>query len=89
MVHIKALITGSSSSYWDFLANLKQSSGMSDDNILSRAKVAGKEIVFYGDDTWLKLFPEGVFKRSEGVTSFFVTDFYEVTIAILLWRLMV
>ncbi|XP_046445872.1 GPI ethanolamine phosphate transferase 2-like isoform X2 [Daphnia pulex] len=34
-------------------------------------------MVFYGDDTWLKLFP-GKFLRSEGTTSFFVNDFKEV-----------
>ncbi|CAG7835545.1 unnamed protein product, partial [Allacma fusca] len=35
-------------------------------------------IVFYGDDTWLRLFPGNEFTRAEGVSSFFVTDFYEV-----------
>lgn len=35
--------------------------------------------MFYGDETWLNMFPKGVFeKRSEGTTSFFVTDFTEV-----------
>lgn len=33
--------------------------------------------VFYGDDTWLKLFPD-TFLRSEGTTSFFVNDYTEV-----------
>jgi hypothetical protein len=35
-------------------------------------KVAGKNISFYGDDTWLKLFPD-VFFRHEGTVSFFAT----------------
>ena len=35
-------------------------------------------VVFYGDETWLKMFPPKAFKRAEGVTSFFVTDFTEV-----------
>ncbi len=36
-------------------------------------------MVFYGDDTWIRLFPEH-FLRSEGTTSFFVTDYTEVNI---------
>jgi hypothetical protein len=28
---------------------------------------------FYGDDTWLTLYP-GIFERQEGVASFYVTD---------------
>jgi ethanolaminephosphotransferase len=34
-------------------------------------------INFFGDDTWIKLFP-GHFKEEEGTTSFFVADFTEV-----------
>ncbi len=36
-----------------------------------------KRILFYGDDTWLKLFPNH-FTKSEGTTSFFVSDTTEV-----------
>ena len=32
----------------------------------------------YGDDTWIRLFPEGTFSRSDGTTSFFVSDYTEV-----------
>ena len=36
-------------------------------------------IVFYGDDTWLAMFPKTIFEsRSEGVSSFFVSDYTEV-----------
>ena len=35
------------------------------------------QAVFYGDETWLRMFPRA-FLRSEGVTSFFVTDYTEV-----------
>lgn len=31
----------------------------------------------YGDDTWIKLFP-GVFSRTDGTSSFYVSDFTEV-----------
>lgn len=34
-------------------------------------------MVQYGDDTWLKLFPD-FFVRAEGTTSFFVADYTEV-----------
>ncbi|VDK51215.1 unnamed protein product [Cylicostephanus goldi] len=34
-------------------------------------------ILFYGDDTWLRLFPNA-FSESEGVTSFYVNDYTEV-----------
>lgn len=37
----------------------------------------GRRLEIYGDNTWIRLFP-GAFKRSDGTTSFFVNDFYEV-----------
>ncbi|CAG7731764.1 unnamed protein product, partial [Allacma fusca] len=65
---IKALVTGTTSSYWDFLANLKQSEGIHSDNVILKAQQQGKRIVFYGDDTWLRLFPGNEFTRAEGVS---------------------
>lgn len=50
---------------------------MREDNILSQLHASGKQIVFYGDDTWIRMFPK-MFRRSEGTTSFFVTDYTEV-----------
>ena len=47
------------------------------DNIVTQAHDNGKKIVFYGDDTWIKLFPDH-FERFDGTTSFFVTDYTEV-----------
>lgn len=44
---------------------------------LLQLKLAGKRMVQYGDDTWLKLFPD-FFLRAEGTTSFFVADYTEV-----------
>jgi ethanolaminephosphotransferase len=35
-------------------------------------KARGDQLVMYGDDTWLKLFP-GMFGRAEGTTSFYVS----------------
>lgn len=34
--------------------------------------------IFYGDDTWLKLFPPESFVRYEGTSSFYVSDYTEV-----------
>ncbi|KAI9686314.1 MAG: major facilitator super transporter protein, partial [Bogoriella megaspora] len=42
-----------------------------------RAEEEENKLVFYGDDTWLKLFP-GFFSDSDGTSSFFVSDFTEV-----------
>ena len=77
---IKALVTGSVPGFADVIFNLG-SSQIEEDNILERLYAQGHKLVFYGDDTWLRLFP-GKFVRSEGTTSFFVNDFKEV------WQMM-
>lgn len=50
---------------------------LQEDNLISQMKFANKKIIFYGDDTWMRLFPEH-FERRDGTTSFFVTDYTEV-----------
>lgn len=74
---IKALVTGSVPGFADVIFNLG-SSHIGEDNVLDQLSAQGHKLVFYGDDTWLKLFPNK-FIRSEGTTSFFVNDFKEVT----------
>ncbi|KAH7699145.1 Type I phosphodiesterase/nucleotide pyrophosphatase/phosphate transferase, partial [Aphelenchoides avenae] len=75
MPRIKAIVSGTVPTYMDVLMNLA-STEYNEDNVLRRAKDADKRLVFYGDDTWLKMFPSGIFEeRSEGTTSFFVTDY--------------
>jgi predicted AlkP superfamily pyrophosphatase or phosphodiesterase len=69
---IKAIVTGGIPSFSDYLNNF-QSSAIDQDNIVWQMQRHSKCIVFYGDDTWLKLFPNS-FSRYEGTTSFFVTD---------------
>jgi ethanolaminephosphotransferase len=64
-------MSGTIPSFMDFIGNFRGSS-YHVDNLLVQFQRSGKRIVFYGDDTWLKLFPN-VFHRFEGVTSFFVT----------------
>nr|XP_033336582.1 GPI ethanolamine phosphate transferase 2 isoform X1 [Megalopta genalis] len=76
MPRIKAITTGVVPSFIDVALNFG-SKPISGDNILLQAKTHGYESVFYGDETWLSLFPS-MFKRYEGTTSFVVTDFTEV-----------
>lgn len=77
MPRIKSLSTGSIPSFIDVILNFaetdKTSSLASQDSWLTQMKVkgTGKSIMF-GDDTWLKLFPE-TFDRADGTTSFFVS----------------
>jgi ethanolaminephosphotransferase len=76
MPRIKAITTGSIPSFLDVILNFAESDTSStlatQDTWLAqmKAKNSGK-LVMYGDDTWLKLFPE-TFDRSDGTSSFFV-----------------
>ncbi|KAF6843302.1 gpi ethanolamine phosphate transferase 2 [Colletotrichum musicola] len=82
MPRIKAITTGSIPSFLDVILNLDEADTSStlaaQDTWLAqmKAKQSGK-LIMYGDDTWLKLFPE-TFDRAEGTSSFFVSDFTEV-----------
>lgn len=77
MPRLKAITTGSIPSFLDVILNLDEtdetSTLASQDTWLAqmRAKSTGK-LVMYGDDTWLKLFPD-TFDRADGTTSFFVS----------------
>jgi ethanolamine phosphate transferase 2 subunit G len=77
MPRIKAITTGSIPSFLDVILNFDEadttSSLASQDTWLAqmRAKDSGK-LLMYGDDTWLKLFPN-TFHRADGTTSFFVS----------------
>ena len=76
MPRIKAITTGSIPSFLDVILNFAESDTTStlatQDTWLAQmmAKRTGK-MVMYGDDTWLKLFPE-TFDRADGTSSFFV-----------------
>ncbi|KAG7276917.1 hypothetical protein CRUP_010237 [Coryphaenoides rupestris] len=76
MPRIKALTTGSIPGFIDVVMNLN-SPVLLEDNLLWQAKAAGKSIIFYGDDTWVRLFPK-LFMEHDGTTSFFVSDYTEV-----------
>ncbi|KAK2861104.1 hypothetical protein FQN49_004539 [Arthroderma sp. PD_2] len=82
MPRVKAITTGSVPSFVDVILNFAESDTTStlahQDTWLAqlKAKPDGR-LVMYGDDTWLKLFPD-MFYRHDGTTSFFVSDFTEV-----------
>ncbi|EEP78317.1 conserved hypothetical protein [Uncinocarpus reesii 1704] len=90
MPRVKAMTTGSVPSFLDVILNFAESDTTStlahQDTWLAQIKARpGGKLLMYGDDTWLKLFP-GIFERSDGTTSFFVSsrklndfqDFFEV-----------
>nr|CAI5835483.1 unnamed protein product [Callosobruchus analis] len=76
MPRIKALTAGSVPQFIDIVLNLASTEPLTDSLIHSAYK-SNKKIIFYGDDTWLKLFPS-YFWRYEGTSSFYVRDFEEV-----------
>ncbi|EOD46510.1 putative gpi ethanolamine phosphate transferase 2 protein [Neofusicoccum parvum UCRNP2] len=82
MPRVKAITTGSIPSFLDVILNFAESDTTStlayQDTWLAQLKAKdGGKLVMYGDDTWLKLFPE-TFERADGTSSFFVSDFTEV-----------
>ncbi|ORY16087.1 GPI ethanolamine phosphate transferas-like protein 2 [Clohesyomyces aquaticus] len=82
MPRVKAMTTGSIPSFLDVILNFAESDTSStlaaQDTWLAQLKAKeGGKLVMYGDDTWLKLFPD-FFARADGTSSFFVSDFTEV-----------
>lgn len=77
MPRLKAITTGSIPSFLDVILNLDEADTSSQlsaqDSWLAqmKAKKTGK-LLLYGDDTWLKLFPD-TFDRADGTSSFFVS----------------
>jgi len=75
------LTTGSNPTFLDAILNIADEGSSSaalentDSWIRQFAKRTEKatKMVFAGDDTWLRLFPEEWFAWSEGVSSFFVS----------------
>lgn len=76
MPRVKAVTTGSVPSFLDVILNFVESDTSSNlanqDTWLSQIKARGGRLVFHGDDTWLKLFPD-FFARADGTSSFFVS----------------
>ncbi|CAO0794966.1 unnamed protein product [Mucor circinelloides] len=78
---IKALTTGTIPSFLDAILNIAESDTTSSlenhDNWVYQFKEQNKTIHFFGDDTWMRLFPN-MFDKTDGTTSFFVSDTTEV-----------
>jgi ethanolaminephosphotransferase len=76
MPRVKAITTGSVPGFLDVILNVAESDTSStlaqQDSWLAQIKANSGKLVMYGDDTWLKLFP-GMFERSDGTASFFVS----------------
>jgi ethanolaminephosphotransferase len=77
MPRVKAITTGSIPSFLDVILNFAESDKSStlatQDTWLAQLKAKeGGKLVMYGDDTWLKLFPD-FFERADGTSSFFVS----------------
>ncbi|XP_077388469.1 GPI ethanolamine phosphate transferase 2, catalytic subunit isoform X2 [Festucalex cinctus] len=70
-----ALTSGSIPGFIDVVMNLN-SPALLEDNLIWQAKTAGKKMIFYGDRTWLHLFPKH-FMEYDG-TICFVSDHTEV-----------
>ncbi|KAL6243376.1 major facilitator superfamily transporter protein [Rhinocladiella similis] len=81
MPRVKAVTTGSVPSFVDLVLNFAESDTTStlkdQDSWLAQMRAKSGNLVMYGDDTWLRLFPD-FFHRADGTTSFFVSDFTEV-----------
>ncbi|KAK4945601.1 major facilitator superfamily transporter protein [Elasticomyces elasticus] len=78
MPRVKAITTGSVPSFVDLVLNFAESDTTStlkdQDSWLAQLRAKGGNLVMYGDDTWIRLFPD-FFHRADGTTSFFVSDF--------------
>lgn len=77
MPRVKAITTGSVPSFVDLILNFAESDDTStlatQDSWLAQLRAGSdRGLVMYGDDTWLRLFPD-FFERADGTTSFFVS----------------
>ncbi|KAM0715209.1 hypothetical protein Q7P37_009674 [Cladosporium fusiforme] len=83
---IKAITTGPIPGFADVMGNIDQSDRASfadEDSWLSRLREQNGKLIFYGDDTWLRLFASessnsSLFMRSEGVHGLLTSEFTEV-----------
>lgn len=75
---LKGITTGSTPNFIDAVLNIAEddtSSTLGDqDSWIKQMFLEDWKINMFGDDTWLKLFPE-YFSKTEGTASFYVSDF--------------
>ncbi|KAH7297933.1 hypothetical protein KP509_25G019500 [Ceratopteris richardii] len=76
MPRLKAMVSGSIAGFLDVAFNFN-TQVLLDDNLIGQLKRFGWRMAMYGDETWLRLFPDS-FLRYDGVSSFFVKDTVEV-----------
>ncbi|VDM52616.1 unnamed protein product, partial [Angiostrongylus costaricensis] len=76
MPRIKAMTSGVVPTLISLVTNFFATENV-EENWVNSAAAAGRRVIFFGDDTWLRLFPKA-FDEAEGVTSFFVNDYTEV-----------
>lgn len=74
---VKSILSGIVPGYADIIVNL-DASRMNTDNLIYQAHTQLRKTYFFGDDTWLKLFPAEYFSKFETTTSFYVNDYVEV-----------
>lgn len=78
---IKGLTTGSTPNFLDAILNIAEGDTSStlagQDSWVAQIISRGRKINMFGDDTWIKLFPN-MFNETDGTASFFVADFTEV-----------
>lgn len=77
MPKLKSITTGSVPSFVDLILNFDEADTSStlaaQDTWLAQLKRKDNgKLLLYGDDTWLKLFPD-TFDRHDGTSSFFVS----------------
>ena len=70
------MMSGTIPGFVDVVLNFG-STVLKEDNLILQLKRINRKINFFGDDTWIKLFPNQ-FDRMDGTTSFFVADYTEV-----------
>lgn len=81
---LKALTAGTQPVFLDLMSNLSEgtvavdsgavSEGFSKSNWVETAHRSGLKLVFYGDNTWIRLFGKRPFLRHTGIQTFFVYD---------------
>ena len=75
------MLAGNNPEFLDFVWNVLSNGKNTDkelaniDNIIKRANLAKEKVIFYGDDTWFKLFYEKDFVRTEPTNSLFINVF--------------
>lgn len=76
MPRLKALTSGAIAGFLDVALNFN-TQALLGDSLIGQLAQAGWTMLMYGDETWLRLFPN-TFARHDGVSSFFVRDTVEV-----------